>query len=341
MHGLLHERKATRDRVEDADPGLTTLSEVLDPIALAKHLRLFSLPPWNWGTAEEVHVRILRHKAGRRCTLELDLRTENDLHSMIGKVYATDRADVFQTMERIRQAGFGPQDEFSIPQPLVYLPSLCLLVQEKVGGLRAKEIFRAGDERSCAAAAERCARWLAQFHAVAPKAGPLFDSNCCLSLMRRRSQRIGELGRRFADKAARLLERLEDAASSLSPVEMCAGHGSYGGAHVIPAEGRTVVFDWDGYDLADPARDVGRFLAALRHSALGGLGSIRALDAAAEVFLRTYLSLGQPQVKRNRPFYEAVGCLKLAKHSLCHDRLEKTEATLDEGIRVLEQEVTR
>jgi aminoglycoside phosphotransferase (APT) family kinase protein len=327
-----------------ADLGIPTLSETLDPIALAKHLRLFSLPPWNWGDVMKVKVCMLKGKPGRRCTLELGLQTETGWHSLIGKVYATDRPDVFQAMERINRAGFGPQEEFSIPQPLAYLPSLHLLVQEKVEGSRAAEIFRAGDVPSCAAAAERCARWLARFHSIARKAGPVFDARCCLGLLRRRSHRIGEVAGRFADKAARLRERLEDAASSLSRVELRAGHGSYSGAHVIPAADRTVVFDWDGYGVADPARDVGRFLAALRHSALGWLGSIRVLDAAAEVFLKTYLEVGQPEVKRNLPFYEAAGCLKLAKwrpDSSDPRWYEKTEAMLDEGLRSVEQEAVR
>ena len=54
----LHDRETATNRVRDAEPGLTTLSEVLDPKALAQHLRLFSLPPWNWGAIEEVQVRV-------------------------------------------------------------------------------------------------------------------------------------------------------------------------------------------------------------------------------------------------------------------------------------------
>jgi aminoglycoside phosphotransferase (APT) family kinase protein len=326
------------------DPGMATLSEVLDPIALARHLRVFSLSPWNRGAVEQVQVRIVRRKVERRCTLEIGLRTENGWHSVIGKVHATDRSDVFRAMEGIRQAGFGAQDEFSIPQPLAYLSSLRLLLQEKVEGPLASEVLRATDERSRAGAAERCARWLARFHALAPKAGPVFDSDCCLSLMRQRSLRIAKLGGCCADKATRLLQRLEDEASSLSPVEMCAGHGSYSAAQLILAEGRTAVFDWDGYDMADPARDVGRFLAALRRLALGRLGSIRALDGAADVFLKTYLAEGRPEAERNLRFYEAAACLKLAEHNVSKSVprwQEKTEAMLEEGLRVLDREATR
>jgi aminoglycoside phosphotransferase (APT) family kinase protein len=316
------------------DLGIATLAEVLDPIVLAKHLRVISRAPWNGAPVEEVEVRVLRHHVRQRCTLEIGLRTEKGWHFLIGKVYHNDRPDIFQAMQGIQQAGFGPEDEFSIPRPLAYVSPLCLLVQEKVEGPVAKEIFKTGDEQSRAAVAERCARWLARFHSLGPKAGLVFDSRCYLSVLRERARRIGRLGGRCADKAARLLRWLEDSASSLRPVEMRAGHGSYSPAQLILAEGRTVTFDWDGYDVADPARDVGRFLYALRRWGLDQLGSIRALDRAADVFLSTYRSVGPSEVETNLWFYKAAACLKLAR--TVPRWQEKTEAMLDEGFLVLE-----
>ncbi len=329
-----------------ADLGIATLSEVLDPIALAKHLRTASISLGNGWAAEEVQSRALKHHPGRRCTLEIGLRSENGWHSVIGKVYAKDHSDVFQVMQGIRQASFGPQDEFSIPQPIAYLSALRLLLQEKVEGPLAKEIFETGDERSRAAAAERCARWLARFHALAPKVGSVSYPQDLLNVksIRRSSRKIAELGGCCADKAAQLLQRLEDAMSSLCPVEMRAGHGGYGATHIILSRDRTVVFDWDEYDVADPARDVGRFLATLRRRALGELGSIRALDGAAEVFLKAYLAEGLPEAERNLHYYEAAACLRLATRHLSEPVpgwQEKTEAMLDEGFRALEQEAAQ
>jgi hypothetical protein len=227
------------------NPGLETLSEVLDPIALAKHLRGVCLGRWDGETVEEARVvRVLKHHVGSRCTLEIGWRGEGDWNYLVGKVYRDDRPDILQAMERIQQAGFGPQDKFSIPRPLAYLPSLRLFLQEKVEGPVAKEIFRAGDARSRAAAAERCAIWLARFHAFAPKAGPIFDTERCLSVLWKRTGRIAKLG---ADAVPRrLLKWLEEAAEALRPAELCAGHGSYSPAQLILAEGRTVTFDWDG-----------------------------------------------------------------------------------------------
>lgn len=325
------------------DPRIESLSEVLDPAALARHLRGVSAGRWDGGTIEEVRVvRVLKHHVGRRCTLEINVRTESGWNFLIGKVYRKDRSDVFEVMQRIRQAGFGPGDEFSIPSPRAYLPPLCLLLQEKVEGPVATEIFKTGDERSRAEAAERCALWLARFHELGPKAGPALDSDGCLKSAGERTRWIASFGGHCAEKAARLLEWLEQAGAALRPLEMRAGHASYSPAQIILAEGRTVTFDWDGYDVADPARDVARFLTALRRLALGRLGSIRALDGAANIFLKTYRAVGL-QVERNLLFFLVDACLTLAAHAFVHAGVRwqaKAEAMLDEGLRIGEGETT-
>jgi hypothetical protein len=321
------------------DHGLPTLSEVLDPVALAKHLGLVSGAPWNGGVVEDIRVRVLKHHEGERCTLEIGLRAGNTRYFLIGKIYNNDQPEVFRAMKEIQAAGFGPQEEFSIPQPFAYLPSLRLLLLEKVEGPAAKEIFKDGDECKRAAAAERSARWLARFQALAPKTGPVFDVQDWLDSLQKRSHQIGKLSERCADKAARLIQQLQDASLLLGSVEMRPGHGSYSPAQLILPDSRTVAIDWDGYDLADPARDVGRFLYALRRWAVDKLGSIRALDRTAEVFLEIYRSSAPSGAETNLWFYKAASCLKLAR-TVPHWR-EKAEAMLDEGLRVLEAEAPR
>ena len=326
------------------DPGIGTLSAILDPVALAKHLPGFWPGPEITGAIRDIQVRLLRHHVGRRCTLEIGLRTESGWQFVIGKVYHNDRAGELEAMVKIQRVGFGPRDELSIPQPFAYIDSLRLLLQEKVEGPTAEEVFLSGDEAGRTAAAERCARWLARFHHVAPHAGPVshphdyFDSK----RMRRCRAEIANLDGEIAGKAARLHDLLENAAASLGDADVCAGHGAYRPDHIILAQGRTVVFDMDTQDVADPARDLARFLVALRRLALE-LGSIRALDAAAVAFRRTYLAEGRRGAERNLPFFEAAACLKRAMRVLsrrdAHWR-DKAEALLDEGIRVLEEEVS-
>src|SRR5579863_6354011 len=206
-----------------ADLDTVIQTGVLDPAVLAKHLHGNSLGDANTGAVKEVQVRrVLKHHVGKRCTLEIALRTERGWQLLVAKIYRKDHSDVFQTMERIRQEGFGTQDEFSIPQPLAYVGTLQCLLEEKVEGTPAEEIFKTGDELHRAAAARRCAMWLAQFHALGPKAGSRTYANDHLNSksMQRYSLEIVKRGGRCADKVACLHQRLEDAMASLSPAEL-------------------------------------------------------------------------------------------------------------------------
>jgi hypothetical protein len=340
-HGSAHSSRV------HTDVKTVILTGVLDPIVLAQHLCGISLHDSNEEAVKEVQVRrVLKFHAGKRCTLEIALRTEGGWHFLIAKVYRKDRSDVFQAMKGIRQSGFGPRDEFSISQPVGYASSLRCLLQEKVEGTPADDIFKTGDDTARTAAAERCAMWLARFHALAPKAGPISHPKDFVNSksMQRWSRKIALLEGWFGDKATHLFHRLKDASASLNDVELKAGHGSYNAAHVYLSKDRTVTIDWDWHDIADPARDVARFLYALRRRALDQLGSIRALDGEAEVFLTTYLAAGLPLAEKNLRFFGATTCLNLAIRHLSdegpswQERQEKAEVMLEEGFRVLDGE---
>ena len=146
------------------------------------------------------------------------------------------------------------------------------------------------------------------------------------------------MGALFACQVKHLSKRLEEEAASANGRELCAGHGSYNCNQIILAADRTITFDWDSYDVADPCRDVARFTVALQRLAFKYLGSIRALDPAVEVFLNTYKTLSPFEVDANLAWYRALTCLRLAKYEanrpVCTFR-EGIEALLSEGLRVL------
>jgi aminoglycoside phosphotransferase (APT) family kinase protein len=320
-----------------ADPAIPGLPAVLDPLELGEHLREF-LPSQTKGL-REVQVRPFRHHAGKRCVVEVTGRTTQGSLSWIGKVYAKDRSDVYRLMEEVSRAGFGSSEEFSIPQPTAYIPEWQLLLQEKVEGRPATELFLSGEESERTAAAERCARWLAKFHAIALRVGPSLHLSDHLLSMERWFRRLASMGEPFADKAGELFKRLEAAAAELRCIEMCTIHGDYTHHQVVLAEGRTVTVDWDDYGMADPSQDVARFIVGLQRLALRCLGSIRALDGAAEVFVRTYVASDHSDVTTGLAVQKAAICLEHAKHDV-HKQArgwrEKAEATLDEGLHVLE-----
>ena len=141
------------------------------------------------------------------------------------------------------------------------------------------------------------------------------------------------------NRTDRLLQQLQTASSAIENTEASAGHGSYSHRQIILAESRTVTFDWDGHCVADPGRDVARFIIGLRRLALGRLGSISALDAAAEIFRRTYVAFCKPKSTAQLPVYEAAICLELAERDVRHrvpGWQTKVGALINEGLRIVE-----
>ena len=316
------------------DPDIATLRTVLDPAELAENLcRSLHLTG-----VKELQVRLLRHHPGKRCVFEIALQTNHVSHSLIGKVYAKDRSDVCTLMEDISRAGFGPCEAFSIPQPVAYLRDLQLLLQEKVQGQPATESFLSASASERERAAERCARWLAKFHTIASPIGPSFELCTYLNSIEQWFQRLASLGEPFADKATTLFKRLETMASALDETDMCSVHGDFSHHQVIFRQNSTLTVDWDNYGLADPARDLARFMVGLKRLALRSLGSIQALDHAAGVFLHTYAAQRGWDRTTQLAFHKAAACFEHAKHDV-HKQAsgwrERAETTLNEGLRIL------
>ena len=335
---MLEFRKRSLEAPVITDPAIPTLPAVLDPVTLSGHLR--DCLPLQTRPLKDPEVRLLRHHAGKRCVIEITWRAAEATQCVIGKVYAKDRSDVFRLMNQLRRAGLGPREAFSIPQPTAYLEPLQLLLQEKVDGRPATESLLSNDECERAEAAERCATWLATFHAVTPRIGPRFDLTSLLLSVQRWVRRLAELGEPFADKAGTLFKRLEALASELPSASLCTIHGDYSHHQVILGLGRTVTIDWDKYRLADPVHDVARFIVGLQRLALTCHGSMHALDAAAEIFLHTYANSGLSQLTQRLAFHRAAICLEHAKHDV-HKQSpgwpERAAAALDEGLRTLTQ----
>ena len=324
-----------------SDPTIPMLQKACDPIVLGEYLP--EVLPSEWGAIRNVRVQVLRHRPGKgRCTFEVTLGTTRGCYSLIGKVYAADRLDVYQAMEEIRRAGFGSEDEFAIPRPVAFLAPLRLLLYEKVPGTRCLALILSPNESDRALAAERCARWLARFHAIAPRLGQVFCLSDQLISLEGHWRCFADNGFPFADKAGRLFDQLKATALGLGATEMCAGHGMYTCGQVLLFEGRTVTVDWDTYKVADPSHDVARMLVYLKRMGLKHLGSVHALDGAAEVFLKTYVATGRAYVRTRLAFQKAAICLERAKRDVAKQARgwrEEAEMMLDEGLRMLEQEV--
>jgi hypothetical protein len=304
------------------------------------HAELERLFQSRWPThpTGEFDLQVL--KAHRdRCTFELSLDSEDRERSVIAKVYAVDRVDVFSAMESIVAGGFGPAAENAIPPPLAYLPSHHVLIEEKVHGPQAMEIFMTDDSVKHLSTAQRCGQWLGRFHMEAPRQGHLAEPKELLVSLRYWADKIQGAGDPLASKAALLLRKLETALPAVvHGFEPRAGHGSFMPEHVVVNGERTVTIDLDEYDTADPARDLAWFIVSLERLGLKKQGSLRVHDRSLEAFLRAYVGSGPRNALSHLSFYKAAECLHRAHRDL-YKRIppvpEWAEMMLDEGIDAL------
>jgi aminoglycoside phosphotransferase (APT) family kinase protein len=282
------------------------LAEILDRRLLLQQLSL--LPVFQRTSAlRDVEVSVMRNWGTRRAMVEISLRS-----AILGKVYATNRQDVYEFMVALKDAGFDRDADFSIPQPIAYLPALNLLLQELVEGPIARKVLKDDDERVRVGAAEQCGRWLGTFHSRAPRNGQVQEFEDFLADLEKRGQALSEAGTLFAGKTKRLMESLGAAQPGPGAVKLCPGHGDFGPYQVVLAPKRTAVFDWDGFDVGDPTRDVARFVVSLEKRAFSPRSSYR-MEACIAAFLEAYFATGgQREVAARLPFYKAATYLRRA-----------------------------
>ena len=126
-----------------------------------------------------------------------------------------------------------------------------------------------------------------------------------------------------ADEVLRLAEQLATRLESLEPDAYRPAHGGFKASQLLFHSHKVFVVDFDGFCLADPALDVGYFLAYLRPSGLWYHlpGMMPWFQAAAEAFTSTYrhamLELGITEevidgILQRSKLYEAALLFKIA-----------------------------
>ena len=244
------------------------------------------------------------------------MTTNDGWQDLIAKVFATDRPDTLDVMQRLHQAGFGTTAQFAVPRPIAYLSSLRILLEEKVEGRQVKTILLEDDKSEQMEAVRRCGEWLARFHTTAPRFGNPVEPRPFLEHVRGWADMVSEFGKPLSAKCELLMKKLEAIVPVEGTFEYCQGHGSYIPSHVLLSNERTVTIDFDELELVDPARDLAWFLIALERFELKYHKPPDFYERLSGPFLEAYLKEGNRNTLRHLAFYKAAEYLHRARHDL-------------------------
>lgn len=237
-------------------------------------------------------------------------------------------------------------------RPLGVAPGLPLALTEDLGSSRDPVPARSGLDvvhpRSgdAFAVVGRAARALAELHTIGLDTGDLSRRTGAdeAGKAARRARLLEQYVPELAPQVRRSSDALCAALAALPTTTLRPGHGSYKPSQLLVRDGAVFLVDFDQFCLADPALDVGYFLAYLRPAGLWyhRAGRREWFEAAAGTFLSTYLERlaerGESAATRaaiagRAPVFEAALLLKIAArraNRLHSPRAGELAAVLDE-----------
>lgn len=332
------------------DPALPSLPTVLDGQAMVALLNT-ALPDCTSDRLRLLRCRVtpLRYRLGKRCTLRFDLRLRDHTsgatvtRTFYGKLYHSERKAqaVYAEMKHLSAALAPHQEQLILAQAVAFLPSLPLILQAPVAGTPLELLLRqpkrtatAGDPRAVAGIRQAAAA-LARLHQVAHCTERVRAIDDELVRFQERSRQIStvvpSVGAALLALANALpagLERLPawGAESSLVHGDCKPSQFLLTPASAPDAAPAVALLDFDHCGVADPAADVGNFLATLRQ--LGVKQSLKQradatesyqqwLHTLEEHFLAAYVAARpcHPAFRQRAVWYQAVALLRKAIRS--------------------------
>ena len=202
-----------------------------------------------------------------------------------------DGAATFAAMAHLWSAGFRDDLRLTIPEPLAFLPGPRLLLQSTAPG---PSLYRYLDDPGSGMEAVRLTgRWLAKLHTTTPPEAPPLD---------RESEAV-RLGR-FCDALALADPRTDVRVRAIAAGVALAGtggtgplvptHGDFQAKNVHVSRRRVTVIDLDRFAMAEPARDLGHFVAQSMTMSYVRTGSFDAIEPWNQAFLEEYTRTGPP-----------------------------------------------
>jgi hypothetical protein len=313
---------------------------------------------------EDCRIELVSYRRRQRCVLRYTVAGkagDDDIRSLVvyGKVSASGNETLSsRVLDALRDRILQPAADhrFTLPRPFGSRPELQLALLEALRGeaqigpaLKARLRGRPPpDAPPLEEMVATCGYVAAMLHASGVELGRSRTLDDELAGLRDQTAHARRFVPSFGDRAQSWLERIAALAEQSEPLKLCLGHGDFKHEQVLFDGAASALVDFDAMCQAEPALDLGKFLAHLRAEAqkIQKRASVSSPlgDELAEHFLRAYVGAAGDHVEDERrlrlrtTLYEAIALLRLALRSqldLDETRLELTTALLEQRISAL------
>jgi hypothetical protein len=318
------------------DPVLPSLPRALDSQMISATLAE-ALPEFQAGAVRILRcdVKPLRFRPGRRCTVRLSMWLQEKESGAIyqrvlyGKIYhdLEKAGRVYQQMLSLSDCIAAKDGQIAFATASAFLPDLAMVLQEPIEGVPLDSLIscdtKVSDARGSAGTVA-AASALAALHTSGLTAGKPRSISAELVRFKKRGARIGQVNPELGNEIIKLADALSDWLDTLDQWGATIGlvHGDCKPAQFLIKDQQVALLDFDHCGMADPAVDVGTFLATLQQMKVketvknhGTPPPCTAwIPSLKHQFLEAYCrTSGYPaEFSQRAAWYEAVGLLRKA-----------------------------
>ncbi len=318
------------------DPALPSLTKALDSQMISAALAK-AVPEFRAGAARILRcdVRLLRFRPARRCTLRLNVwlreKESGAIYKRVlyGKIYhdLEKAGHVYQQMLSLSSSMPAKNGHISFATASAFLPDLAMVLQDPIEGVPLDSLISCDTETVDSrgiVGTMAAASALAALHTSGLAAGKPRSINSELARFKKRGARIGQVNPELGDDIIKLADALSAWLDTLGQwgATTCLIHGDCKPAQFLIKDQQAALLDFDHCGMADPAVDVGTFLATLQQMKVKQTMKNRGKPACCtdwlpglkRQFLEAYCSAsGDPSGFWQRAeWYEAVALLRKA-----------------------------
>ncbi|PYI87357.1 MAG: hypothetical protein DME26_06370 [Verrucomicrobia bacterium] len=323
-----------------SDPELPTVALALDPEQVHKEFK-HGLPrlTGEQGIVRVKSITIMRHKPGKRCLIEYDVRIKlldgsRQRAKLLGKVRARRSGKGgYRMLDAVWNAGFNPSssDGISVPEPVGIIPKFRMWLQRKVPGIEATALLL---EPSGVALARRCAEAIHKLHTAGVPTERTHSMADEMRILHEHLPRVAETRPELGSRITRLLEACDRLGAAVPTPRQCGIHRDFYPEQVMVDGARLYLLDFDLYCQGDPALDVGNFLGHLIEISLRYFGDAQASVDRKRAMEERFVELAGAST---RPAIKAYTLLTLVRHIYLSSQFPERKALTEPLLALCEQ----
>ena len=300
-------------------PRIFTADERLPWLALAMDMnemqKRFSELPGYGDQLKLLEIFPVRYKPGLRCVIRYTVETPAGKEMFYGKSFSENAEGLMKTITDLHKSSQENEEMPLIYSPVTVWPEMEMILQAAIrDGIEFTQFIydQKYDESVRESWMVKAGRALGVFHNNSNSPSETKTVYDDLQDLHEHTLIIAKMEPELSTKYEEVIQQIITKVNHFKESKFVASHGAMRTDQFLLQEDRLAMIDLDSYCWANPARDLGNFLAYLCWKAIRQPEHAEFIERAGQAFLSGYLNVQKDIDERWLSVYQAASLLKIA-----------------------------